>query len=266
MAEHRFSEVGERPGPAAQAVPAASIVVFRHGQAEGAPELLMLERGSAMRFAAGAAVFPGGRIDPADRELAARLDPAAPDPDDAVARIAAVRETLEEAGLAVAVNRAVTHDEAAAARALLLEQGTLAAVLETHGWTLDLAALVPFARWCPHFAGAFDTRFYLADLGTGAVDLAVDATENARLFWTTAADALAMARRGDIGIVFPTERNLERLAQFPDFAAARAEAEATPQQTITPYRELRDGAVHLAIPEGLGYPVTSQLFDTVRRT
>ena len=219
-----------------------------------------------MRFAAGAAVFPGGRIDPADRELAAQLADPALDPDDAAARIAAVRETLEEAGLAVAVNRAVTHDEAAAARALLLEQGTLAAVLERYGWTLDLAALVPFARWCPHFAGAFDTRFYLADLGTGAIELAVDATENTRLFWTTAEAALAMGKAGQIQMLFPTERNLERLAQFADFAAARAAAEATPLETITPYRELRDGVVHLAIPEGLGYPVTSQLFETVRRS
>jgi 8-oxo-dGTP pyrophosphatase MutT (NUDIX family) len=266
MTESRFSEIGERPAPAPQAIPAASIVVFRRSRTGAAPELLMLERGSTMRFGAGAAVFPGGRIDPADRELAARLNAAAFDLDDVAARIAAVRETLEEAGLAVAVNRTVTHDEAAAARELLLQQGTLSAVLEQHDWTLDLAAMVPFARWCPHFAGAFDTRFYLADLGTGAVDLAVDATENARLFWTTAADALTMARRKEIGMLFPTERNLERLAQFPDFAAARAEAEATPQHTITPFRELRDGVIYLAIPEGLGYPVTSQLFDTVRRS
>ncbi len=246
-------------------VPAATIVVFRHGLPGTAPELLMLERTKKMRFAAGAAVFPGGRIDPADRELAARLEPGAKDPDDAAARVAALRETLEEAGLALGIRQAVTAEEAAAARALLLERGALAAVLERHRWTLDLDVLVPFARWCPDWDGAFDTRFYLTDLRTGAVELAADATENTRLFWASATETLAMADRGDVSILFPTRRNLERLEKFDNFAAACAECSAIAPRIITPYREDRDGVVHLAIPGDLGYPVTSQPVDTVRR-
>lgn len=246
-------------------VPAATIVVFRRCPAGGAPQLLMLERTQKMRFAAGAAVFPGGRIDPADRELAARLRPGAADPDDAAARVAALRETLEEAGLALGVSHTVSAAEAAAARALLLEQGALAPVLERHGWTLDLDVLVPFARWCPDWDGAFDTRFYLADLGTGAVELAVDATENSHLFWSSAAQTIAMADRGEVSVLFPTRRNLERLARFADFAEAQTECMAIPPRIITPRKEERDGVVHLVIPDDLGYPVTSQPFDSVRR-
>jgi 8-oxo-dGTP pyrophosphatase MutT (NUDIX family) len=245
-------------------VPAATVVIFRRAQAGGAPELLLVQRAKEMRFAGGAAVFPGGRIDEADRLLAAALAPGS-DLDDTAARIAAVRETLEETGLAIAVTSPVSAAEARAARALLLEQGLLSPVLERFGWQLALAALVPFARWCPQWDGAFDTRFFLADLGTGAVDVTVDATENTRLFWASAARALEMADSGETSVIFPTRRNLERLAQFASFAEARDHAATTPIATISPQRQERDGEMFLTIPEGLGYPVTAQPMSTVKR-
>lgn len=224
----------------------------------------MVQRAKEMRFAGGAAVFPGGRTDEADRVLAARLAPQA-DPDVAAARIAGVRETLEETGLAVAVKQPVSAAQAAAARALLLETGELAPVLERFGWTLDLDRLVPFARWCPMQEGAFDARFFLVDLGTGAVDITVDATENTRLFWASAAEALRLADAGEIHIIFPTRRNLDRLAQFATFADARAHAEAIPVRMITPRMVERGGERWLTIPEDLGYPVTAQTMATVKR-
>jgi 8-oxo-dGTP pyrophosphatase MutT (NUDIX family) len=246
-------------------VPAATVVIFRHApEPGGAPELLMVQRAKEMRFAGGAAVFPGGRIDAADRELAARLAPGA-DPDVSAARVAGMRETLEETGLAIALGRQVAASEAADARAHLMEQGVLAPVLERFGWTLELDRLVPFARWCPQMDGAFDTRFFLTDLGTGAVDVAVDATENTRLFWASAGEVLRRAEEGDVYIIFPTRRNLERLAQFASFVEARDHAEAIPVRMISPQRIERDGEAWLTIPEGLGYPVTAQSMATVRR-
>lgn len=243
--------------------PAATVVNFRRA-ANGPAEVLMVQRAQEMRFAGGAAVFPGGRIDEADRVLAAQLIPA-DDIDMTAAKIAAVRETLEETGLAIAVTQAISAQEARDARALLLEQGAFAPVLNRFGWTLDLDLLTPFARWCPQWDGAFDTRFFLADLGTGAVEIAVDATENTRLFWTSAAHALAMADRGEISVIFPTRRNLERLAQFDCYADTRAHAETTPVTLISPWHEERDGQRYLTIPTGLGYPVTSQAMTTVKR-
>ena len=56
---------------ATRQIPAATVVIFRKAPDGGPPELLMVQRAQEMRFAGGAAVFPGGRIDPADRELAA---------------------------------------------------------------------------------------------------------------------------------------------------------------------------------------------------
>ena len=255
--------------PAPNAVPAATVVVFRHSRTNGPPELLMVQRSREMRFAGGAAVFPGGRIDEADRVLAGRLaadnGKIADDLDLAAARIAGIRETLEETGLAIAVTRPVTAAEAAEARALLLEQGALAPVLDRFGWELDLDRLVPFARWCPMIDRAFDTRFFLCDLGTGDVEVAVDATENTRLFWASAARAIAMDEDGEISVIFPTRRNLDRLAQFASFAEALDHVAKFPVRTITPRREERDGVPWLLIPEGLGYPITGQPLSTAKR-
>jgi 8-oxo-dGTP pyrophosphatase MutT (NUDIX family) len=47
------------------AIPAATLIVVRE-RPVGAPELLMVERAGGKAYAAGAQVFPGGRIDEAD--------------------------------------------------------------------------------------------------------------------------------------------------------------------------------------------------------
>lgn len=258
------------PGFVPPATPAATLVIFRRDPGGGPPQLLMVERSAAMTFAGGAAVFPGGRIDPADHALARRLAAAKADEDaliDLAARIAAVRETLEETGLLVGIDAAVGLEEALSARALLLEQGALEPVLERFGWRLAPERLTYFARWRPmhRHARVFDTRFFLVDLGTGAVDLLVDATENTHLFWASAAQALELADSGRIKLIFPTRRNLERLAQFADFAAARAQAEDIPAKMISPSIVERGGEAWLTIPEDAGYPVTGERFATVTR-
>lgn len=249
-----------------QSIPAATVVVFRRGADEGPPEVLMITRSRAMTFAGGAAVFPGGRVDPADRALAERT--GAGDIDEAAHRIAAIRETLEETGLAIGVTGPVTADHARRARAMLLEREDLAPVLTEMGWALDLEALVPFARWHPKnekLPRVFDTRFYLADLGTGAVEVEIDATENTKLFWVSAAEALERTERGEMTVIYPTRRNLERLAQFASFAEARAHALATPVRTITPWLEERDGGPWLAIPADAGYPVDGEPLTSAHR-
>lgn len=253
-------------------IPAATVVVFRKAGDSNPPELLMVTRSRNMTFAGGAAVFPGGRVDPADYDLAALLNSPLP-ADEAAHRVAAIRETLEETGLAIGVTGAlgttpIDATGAQAARAMLLECGTLAPVLAAMGWQLDLDAVLPFARWFPkneRLPRLFDTRFYLADLGTGAVDIAVDQTENTKLYWITAQGALDAAERGDLSIIFPTRRNLERLAQFPDFAAAAQDCARFPVQTITPHIADEGGQRWLCIPEDAGYPVTREPLESVLR-
>jgi 8-oxo-dGTP pyrophosphatase MutT (NUDIX family) len=255
--ENPFADEGEDP----PAIPAATLVIFRHAPGGGAPQLLMVERAASMTFAGGAAVFPGGRIDEADRELASALGAAGEEArEEWAARIAAVRETLEETGLAVGIDQRASLDEARRARALLFEAGALGPVLSELGWQLDLDALVPFSRWRPKHREmrVFDTRFYLTDLGTGAVDLQIDATENTHLFWASAAEALELAESGQIKVIFPTRRNLERLALFGDFAAALSHVAQYPSCMITPFMEEREGQRWLAIRGDAGYPVTGE--------
>jgi len=254
------------PTPPSPSIPAATVVVFRRSPTGGPPEILMITRHRAMSFAGGMAVFPGGRVDPADRDLADAL--GAEDCDEAAHRVAAIRETLEETGLVIGIAETASHDQAARARAILLEGGTLDPVLAAMGWTFDLDALVPFARWHPRnerLPRIFDTRFYIADLGTGAVELEIDATENTHLFWTSAAEALAMAARGEIALIFPTRRNLERLAEFASFDVARAQAEAIPVKSISPWLEERDGTRWLLIPADAGYPIDGEPLSSAHR-
>ena len=80
-----------------------------------------------------------------------------------------------------------------------------------------------------------------------------------------AADALTAADRGEIDVIFPTRRNLERLAQFDDFSEARAHAEATPMHTIVPFIEDGPQGRSLCIRGDCGYPVTSVLLDEAKR-
>ena len=160
-------------------IPAATVVIFRHAPDGGAPQILMQVRSRSLAFAGGMAVFPGGGVDPSDYDLAREAGYV--DIDEAAHQIAAIRETLEETGLALGLRGTIDAQSAAEARAILLEEKSLLAVLERMGWSIALNDLVPFARWFPkneRLPRIFDTRFYIADLGTGAVDIAVDAQEN----------------------------------------------------------------------------------------
>lgn len=258
----------EHTDEAPPATPAATLVIFRNAPDGGAPQILMVQRSKEMRFAGGAAVFPGGRVDDADRALAEAHGAADEEAvHELAARIAAVRETLEETGLAVGLKQQADLESARRARALLLEKGELAPVLEEMGWRLDLDALVPFARWRPKHREirVFDTRFYLANLGTGAVELLVDSTENTHLFWASANEALGLAETGEIKVIFPTRRNLERLALFGSFDEAVAHVEEYPSRMITPSMEMRDGEPWLVIPADAGYPVDGEKLDTAAR-
>lgn len=252
------------PPDAPVVVPAATVIIFRNGARGEPPELMMVQRAPGMRFAGGAVVFPGGRVDAADRMLARELMPDEPE-EMAASRIAAIRETLEETGVMIATREPVSADEAGAARRMLLDLGELAPVVRHFGWTLTPEALTFYAHWCPVWEKAFDTRFFVIDLGTGAVDATVDATENTLLFWASAADALGMVARGEITAIFPTHRNLERLAQYGSYAEALADIAAHPVSRIHPRNEERPDGEWIAFPDSHGYPVCGEPTATARR-
>ena len=231
----------------------------------GAAEHLFVERAATMSFAAGAIVFPGGRVDAGDRLLATHFPDL--DPDDAAARIAAIRETIEEAGVAVGFAKLPDAASLATMRRQLLEGIVFGDVIAAAGLRLDLLALTCFARWCPnmHQTRNFDTRFYVARMPDGAAMASVDATENVRLFWGTAQSVLDDAAAGKVQIIFPTHRNLERLAKLGSYEATLVETQVIAPEKITPFFEMRDGERYLCIPDDRGYPVTEELLTTAMR-
>jgi 8-oxo-dGTP pyrophosphatase MutT (NUDIX family) len=246
--------------------PAATVVIVRDRR-DGPPQFLMMERASIMAFAASALVFPGGAVDPGDHALAARIDHGL-DPDEAAARIAAIRETIEESGIGIGLTGAVDAAVVLRLRDGLHDGRTLGEVLDRHGLGLAMEALTPFARWHPaRFEQArrvFDTRFYLARAPGGQM-ASVDTTENVRLFWSSAADTLAKADAGEVQVIFPTRRNLERLAQYGSHDALVAAARSYPVEKVRPWQEERNGEPHLCIPDHLDYPVTAEPMRQVRR-
>jgi 8-oxo-dGTP pyrophosphatase MutT (NUDIX family) len=243
------------------ATPAATMVIFRQNPAGGAPLILMVERIKAMAFAGGAAVFPGGKVDAADFDYAEMLGGPLP-LDEAAARLAAIRETIEEAGLALGLSGVSDPADCDEARAALHDGESLQAICVRHGWVPDFAQLVPWSRWRPpafeRASRVFDTRFYLVDAGNTTPLATVDHTENRALFWASAAEVLEKADREEIMVIFPTRRNLERLAMFGSFDAAAAHAAEHPVSTVLTYVDKREDGNWLCIPDGHGYPVLQE--------
>ena len=250
-----MSERPDLPEP----IPAATLVLMRE-RGGGPPELLVTERTGHMAFAAGALVFPGGRIDADDHRTADLLGVEA-------GKVAAIRETIEETGLAPALRPAPDAATAEALRRGIVEEEPFASLLAAHGLAIDGAALTPFARWCPNFRETrrFDTLFFLAEAPEGAGEPTVSEHEAVRAFWASAADIIAEIEAGRAHAIFPTRRNLERLARFGSIDEARADAARHELRKITPWVEQRDGRPHVCIPDDVGYPVTSEPLETARR-
>ncbi|HEX3423431.1 MAG TPA: NUDIX hydrolase [Sphingomicrobium sp.] len=242
-----------------EAIPAATLILVRD-RADSAPELLMVERAQGMAFAAGALVFPGGRIDAEDRELGRELSVDS-------AAIAAVRETIEEtavpAGLAPVPSPAV----AAELQQTLVADRPLGRLLDDYGLRIDSDAVTPFARWVPKFHAVrrFDTLFFVALCPDGDWEPKVVEGECSGAAWLSANEVLERDRRGQSRLIFPTRRTLERLAQHSSFAAIRADALSHPIEPVTPWVEERGGEKFITIPSHLGFPVTEERLDGLWR-
>lgn len=253
--------------PAPKERPAATTIIFRDRQGS-APEILFMERASGMAFAAGALVFPGGAVDAEDFALAAAMGTNLA-VDEAAARIGAIRETLEESGLAIGFSNPPDHRIIVQIREAMVGGSSFAALLAEAGLALNLTKLVPFARWHPNVKEGvprvFDTRFYIARWTEGSPEPTPDSTETVHLFWATAQDVLDRSLRGEVKIIFPTRRNLERLAPFQSFDQAVSHTSHYPVKKVVPWVEEREGRPSLCIPEDMGYPITHEALETAFR-
>jgi 8-oxo-dGTP pyrophosphatase MutT (NUDIX family) len=243
------------------AIPAATLILVRD-RPDSPPEVLMVERAAAMAFAAGAMVFPGGRIDAEDKALGVELGVP-----HGSAIVASIRETLEETAIPVALDPLPSADLALALQQDLLAGRPFAALLKQHHLRLVAGALQPFAHWIPKFHAVrrFDTRFFLARAPEGPWEPIVGERENRTAEWATAADILRRDAAGQATLIFPTRCNLQRLAQHGSVAEIVDDARRHPVEPITPWVEEHDGEKLLTIPPHLGYPQTQERLDSLWR-
>jgi 8-oxo-dGTP pyrophosphatase MutT (NUDIX family) len=212
-------------------------------------------------------VFPGGRVDDADRDPAVDARWAGPPPaawaerlglplDDARGHVvAACRETLEEAGLLLADPAPDPGELAAARRDLLAGAGGLAELLAALGTRLDAGRLRYWAWWVTPEAEArrYDTRFFLAAAPAGAA-VTAHLGEAERERWLAPAAAAADQA---LPMLPPTRYTLRDLAGFASTEEALAAGEDRPVQRVLPVLE----GAELVMPWRERYPVPFPLPD-----
>jgi 8-oxo-dGTP pyrophosphatase MutT (NUDIX family) len=207
---------------------AATILLVRDG-ASGL-EVFMVKRHHAIDFASGALVFPGGKVEVEDSELAVETDGAS--------RVAALRETFEECGVLLARPRGgrplVDGPRCAAIRAAV-EQRPFGRMLADENLELAFDALTPFAHWItpPILPKRFDTRFYIAAAPEDQM-ARHDGTESVDSLWVNPARALADAEGGRHTLVLATKLNLRMLGESANVADAIAAARARKIVAVEP--------------------------------
>jgi 8-oxo-dGTP pyrophosphatase MutT (NUDIX family) len=127
-------------------------------------------------------------------------------------------------------------------------------VQEEAGLTLpDPAALVPFARWITpaQVTVRFDTYFFLAPAPQGQ-EARPDGQETVDARWFAPARALAGGEAGDLLLVFPTIKNLERLARFDSADALLAWAASHEVRPVEPRVEGQGEAARIVLDDDDG--------------
>jgi len=254
-----------------QPVEAATVILVREpsDRARGW-ECFMVRRHVRSDFAADVFVFPGGKVDPADRDpgLLEVLDPdAGMENDDGGGtawlglRVAALRELFEEAGVILARETADgrSTESLSASRELArsnLQSGrlTMLQVAREFGWCLDVMQLHPFSRWITPdtLPRRYDTHFFVARLPAGQEPLH-DAIETTASLWISPSDALERAERGDFPLVFATEKHLERMARYSAIDELIAATTPADLEAVMPRIIERDGTTAFLLPGDEGY-------------
>jgi len=245
-------------------------------------EIYLARRSTSSAFAPNAFVFPGGTIEPQDAAAAAQrrtlgLDPARlaqefraeiasdlhssepPVERDATRAllVAALRELFEEAGILLARTAAMlpiaadaAEWERVSAERARVRSGELgfADLLAAHDWYADARELMLFSHWItpPSEPRRYNTHFFFAAAPPEQVALA-DAFEMHDGIWIAPGDALARYRRGEMHLVYPTIKHLERLRAFDSLDAALNFVRSKPIVTIMPH----EGADDFVLPARL---------------
>ena len=208
--------------------PAATVILMREAK-KGDFEIFMVKRSSRSPFGS-LYVFPGGKLDPEDSDNG--LYPCCEGMDDAAASrqlgikdnglsfwIACIRECFEEVGVLLAnPDDSIMHDSEKLnkmRRKLNNKEITFKDICMSESLRLRAKNIVPCAHWITPAIEPkrFDTRFFLAKVN--AKQLAShDGFELTESFWIKPADALVKFKNGEMNMILPTIKNIEKLAEF----------------------------------------------------
>ncbi len=215
----------------------------------------MLRRSERSHFVPDAYVFPGGtlseldlseralartRFAPNERGLRDRISastagvPLASDRELAALFFAALRELYEEAGVLLSCDARGNAVKAGAdaSRVDFLES------LEREDLYADARQLALFSQWLtpPQFSKRYNTHFFLARAPDGAA-AAADEHETHDGLWIAPTDALARNEAGDLHLVYPTVKHLERLTRFATLDGLLEFARTKRVLALSPYTE-----------------------------
>jgi len=260
----------------------ATVMVVRDGPA--GLEVLLVRRHGNSGVLGGVHVFPGGKLDAADRQVdPAALDRSAtellsalaePGLDQATAvglHLAALRETFEECSLLLGLNEPLASEAGAAARVVAqVREHTLtglgfAAAMQRLGQPLAVSSLLPWSRWVtprqPSVSNKrFDTRFFVAaaPAGQDASHCTFEATE---AVWLSPRAGLERYWAGDIDLAPPQIMSLGQLSRLADVAQVQAAARSRPPALIEPEPFDEDGCRVICYPGDPRHSVRDRVWD-----
>ena len=255
--------------------PAATVMLIRDRSAGGI-EVCMLRRNLQSDFVGGAYVFPGGGVDPVDGEpevarlCTGRNDAEASNalglPSNGLAFwVAAVRETLEEAGLMIATHRdgsAIDFTDAAVVarfaehrRAVDRRQRRLVEVCREEDLCLPLGDMHYVGHWVtpPGAPRRYDTRFFLAAAPAGQRPVHDD-REVISAEWITPSNALDRHDEGEFPMLPPTVANLRMLREHASVdTALTGAATLTEVPAMVPRVLADDDGIRIVMPGDPAY-------------
>ena len=242
---------------------AATVVVVR--DAHPGVEVFCVKRHAKSGFMGGAVVFPGGKVDAADRaEAWARQSTALSPRVRALAEletdargyaIAALRELLEEGAMLPVAGGALDDAGALALRDALAAGAALSELLAGRGLRADVARLEAIARWVTPAAETrrYDTRFYLLACPEGQSGRH-DEHETTTSFWKRPSEVLELWERGEVFLAPPTARTLDVLSPAESVESALEIARSEPLDPLCPFFTREGDSVLLALPGDPLYP------------
>jgi 8-oxo-dGTP pyrophosphatase MutT (NUDIX family) len=215
-----------------KALPAATVILVREYQAE--LQVYLLKRHAKSGFMAGNYVFAGGILDPEDREFTVWKDHVDLDPADLFSRlggglsaeeilafgVAAIRETLEEAGIFLASQASQRAEDLKRIDNLRvtgdLPKEWFLNLVVSEGWTLALSALSIWSHWITPvlMKRRYDTRFFLACMPPGQ-RCSPDSHEITHGLWVSPKKGLRGNISGQIPLSPPTIVVLQELLKYP---------------------------------------------------